>query len=144
MNVTLSIVLGVILLLAALFLIIAILLQNGKSKGTGVVTGGAETFFGKNKAKSIDKKLGLLTAVVATIFIVIVIGVFMVEKNGWFSPDTDTESSSSVAHDHDGDGKPDHDDDEHVDSSSNSGSSSNTSTDTSSDTSSSTATDTNS
>ena len=135
MSVTLSIVLGVILLLAALFLIVAILLQNGKSKGTGVVTGGAETFFGKNKAKSIDKKLGLLTAIVATAFIIIVIGVFMVEKNGWFAPEvesstnssssTSTDSSSAttdsssdtssntVEHDHDGDGVPDHGADAH-------------------------------
>ena len=135
MSVTLSIVLGVILLLAALFLIVAILLPNGKSKGTGVVTGGAETFFGKNKAKSIDKKLGLLTAIVATAFIIIVIGVFMVEKNGWFAPEvesstnssssTSTDSSSAttdsssdtssntVEHDHDGDGVPDHGADAH-------------------------------
>ena len=132
MSVTLSIVLGVILLLAALFLIVAILLQNGKSKGTGVVTGGAETFFGKNKAKSIDKKLGLLTAIVATAFIIIVIGVFMVEKNGWFAPEVESSSNSSsssssststdsssdtssntVEHDHDGDGVPDHGADAH-------------------------------
>jgi preprotein translocase subunit SecG len=134
MNVTLSIVLGIVLLVAALFLIIAVLLQNGKSKGTGVVTGGAETFFGKSKAKSIDKKLGMLTAVVAVIFFVIIIGVFMIEKNGWFTPDTNTSTSTStstntssstssntstdtssntVEHDHDGDGKPDHGADEH-------------------------------
>lgn len=130
MNVTLSIVLGIVLLVAALFLIIAVLLQNGKSKGTGVVTGGAETFFGKNKAKAIDKKLGMLTVVVAVIFFVIIIGVFMIEKNGWFTPDTNTSTSTStssstssntstdtssdtVEHDHDGDGEPDHGADEH-------------------------------
>jgi protein translocase SecG subunit len=55
-----NIFLGILLLLAALFLIVAVLLQNGKSKGTGVVTGGAETFFGKNKGKAIDKKLSML------------------------------------------------------------------------------------
>ena len=128
MSVTLSIVLGVVLLLAALFLIVAILLQNGKSKGTGVVTGGAETFFGKNKAKSIDKKLSTLTVVVAILFILIVISVFVVEKRGWFDQDTststststntssntssdtssDTEHDASGDHDHDGDGVPDH------------------------------------
>ncbi len=72
-----NIFLGILLLLAALFLIVAVLLQNGKSKGTGVVTGGAETFFGKNKGKSIDKKLSVLTAIVAVVFVLLVIIVFV-------------------------------------------------------------------
>lgn len=72
-----NIFLGILLLLAALFLIVAVLLQNGKSKGTGVVTGGAETFFGKNKGKSIDKKLSILTAIVAVVFVLLVIIVFV-------------------------------------------------------------------
>ena len=72
-----NIFLGILLLLAALFLIVAVLLQNGKSKGTGVVTGGAETFFGKTKGKSIDKKLSLLTSIVAAVFVILVIIVFV-------------------------------------------------------------------
>lgn len=80
MNNTLSIVLGSVLLVLALFLIIAVLLQNGKSKGTGVVTGGAETFFGKNKAKAIDKQLSKLTIVAAVLFIVCSIVVFSLIK----------------------------------------------------------------
>ena len=80
MNNTLSIVLGSVLLALALFLIIAVLLQNGKSKGTGVVTGGAETFFGKNKAKAIDKKLSKLTIVAAVLFIICSIVVFSLIK----------------------------------------------------------------
>lgn len=74
-----NIFLGILLLLAALFLIVAVLLQNGKSKGTGVVTGGAETFFGKTKGKSIDKKLSLLTTIVAVVFVVLVIIVFVTQ-----------------------------------------------------------------
>ena len=72
-----NIFLGILLLLAALFLIVAVLLQNGKSKGTGVVTGGAETFFGKNKGKAIDKKLSIMTAIVAAVFVLLVIIVFV-------------------------------------------------------------------
>lgn len=73
-----QIALGIILLVAAVFLIIAVLLQNGKSKGlSGTISGGAETFFGKNKAKTIDKKLSVLTTVVAVIFVVITLVVFV-------------------------------------------------------------------
>ena len=99
MNNTLSIVLGSVLLLLALFLIIAVLLQNGKSKGTGVVTGGAETFFGKNKAKAIDKKLSKLTIAAAILFIVCSIIVFSLIKapEGIVNPGTDTNTSTGTA-----------------------------------------------
>ena len=74
------IALGIILLVAALFLIIAVLLQNGKSKGlSGTISGGAETFFGKNKGKTIDKKLSVITTVVAIVFVVITLVVFVAQ-----------------------------------------------------------------
>ncbi|MBO5286856.1 MAG: preprotein translocase subunit SecG [Clostridia bacterium] len=72
------IVLGILLLLSALFLIVAVLLQNGKSKGiSGAITGGAETFFGKSKAKSMDKKLAMATTIIAIVFVVLVIIAFI-------------------------------------------------------------------
>ena len=75
-----QIALGIILLAAALFLIIAVLLQNGKSKGlSGTISGGAETFFGKNKGKTIDKKLSVITTVVAIVFVVITLVVFVAQ-----------------------------------------------------------------
>ena len=96
MNNTLSIVLGSILLVLALFLIIAVLLQNGKSKGTGVVTGAAETFLGKNKAKAIDKKLSKLTIVAAILFIICSIVVFSLIKapEGVVNDGTNTSAST--------------------------------------------------
>ncbi len=55
----------------ALVLILVVLLQNGKSAGlSGSIGGGAETFFGKNKARTIDGMLEKATAVVALLFIV--------------------------------------------------------------------------
>ena len=91
-----NIFLGILLLLAALFLIVAVLLQNGKSKGTGVVTGGAETFFGKNKGKSIDKKLSVLTAIIAVVFVLLVIIVFVSQDYvDIFGGDTDKTQTST-------------------------------------------------
>ena len=91
-----NIFLGILLLLAALFLIVAVLLQNGKSKGTGVVTGGAETFFGKNKGKSIDKKLSILTAIVAVVFVLLVIIVFVSQDyTDIFGGDSDHDHTST-------------------------------------------------
>ena len=48
----LEIVLGVILILAAIVLVTVVLLQSSKNdRLSGVIAGGAETFFGKSKGK---------------------------------------------------------------------------------------------
>ena len=64
-------VLGGILLAAALFLVIAVLMQSGKSHGlSGSIAGGAETFFGKNKGRTVDAMLKKFTAVIASLFVI--------------------------------------------------------------------------
>lgn len=76
----LNIVFGVLLLIAALFLIVAVLMQNGKSHGlSGAIAGGAETFFGKQKGATIEKKLSKLTTIVAIVFVVIVVVVYVLQ-----------------------------------------------------------------
>ena len=78
MNTALNITLGIILLLAAIFLIVAVLMQSGKShKLSGTIAGGAETFFGKTKGKSIDKLFSKLTTIVSVVFVVLVIVVYI-------------------------------------------------------------------
>ena len=55
----------------SVLLVATVLLQSGKSAGlSGSVGGGAETFFGKNKAKTLDGMLEKLTAVLAVLFII--------------------------------------------------------------------------
>ena len=60
----------VLLVVSALILIVTILLQPGESNGLGAIAGGAETFFGKNKAKTMEGKLALATKISAAAFIV--------------------------------------------------------------------------
>jgi preprotein translocase subunit SecG len=70
----LRIILTIVLVIAELFLIAVVLLQSGKSAGlSGSIAGGAETFFGKNKAKSYEGKLQFLTKIAAILFIAIAI-----------------------------------------------------------------------
>ena len=69
----LEIVLGIILMLFAIAIIIVILLQEGNQKNLGVVTGGADTFLSKNKARSVDAFLARWTKVIAIGFFVLVI-----------------------------------------------------------------------
>ena len=77
-----EIVLGIILLVAAIFLVVAILMQNGKShRLSGAIAGGAETFFGKTKGASIDKTLNTLTTIVAIVFVIIVVIMYVVQPD---------------------------------------------------------------
>ena len=55
----------------SVILVAVVLLQSGKSAGlSGSIGGGAETFFVKNKAKTLDGMLEKATAVLALLFIV--------------------------------------------------------------------------
>lgn len=55
-----GIVLGSVLIVAAIAIIIVIILQQGNQQGIGVVSGAADSYFSKNKARSIDAKLARL------------------------------------------------------------------------------------
>ena len=67
-----KIVLSVAQFLGALFLIVVILLQQGKRAGlSGAISGMADTFLSKNKARTWDAKLAKLTVLIAVLFMVI-------------------------------------------------------------------------
>ena len=74
----LEITLGIILLVMALFLVVAVMLQSGKDKKSGVISGGAETFFGKSNVTTADKILNRLTIAVSIVFALIVIIMYVV------------------------------------------------------------------
>ncbi|NLI61026.1 MAG: preprotein translocase subunit SecG [Clostridiales bacterium] len=62
----------ILLVLFELFLIIVVLLQSGKSAGLSAsLGGGSETFFGKNKARSLEGRLQRLTTISAAGFIIL-------------------------------------------------------------------------
>lgn len=69
----LGIVLGVVLALVSVAIIVVIILQEGNQQGLGVVTGAADSYFSKNKARSIDAFLSRWTKVFAAIFVLFVI-----------------------------------------------------------------------
>lgn len=57
-------------ILASLVLIVVVLMQSGKSAGlSGAISGGAETFFGKNKGRTLDAILHKWTAFFAILFL---------------------------------------------------------------------------
>ncbi len=84
-----DIVFAIILLVAAVFLTIAVLMQSGKSHNlSGTIAGGADTFFGKTKGKTIDKVLSKITTVVAIIFALLVIVVYVIQDDNVVTKDS--------------------------------------------------------
>ena len=77
-------ILGSVLILATLVIIFVIILQESHQQGIGVVTGGADTFFSKNKARSIDSFLARWTKIFALLFVAIVLALnviaFLMQK----------------------------------------------------------------
>ena len=66
-----EVIFGIILILFSIGIIIIVLLQEGSQQNMGAVTGGADTFFSKNKARSIDAFLARWTKFIAVGFFVI-------------------------------------------------------------------------
>lgn len=72
MNETIRLVLTVVQVIVSLILILTVIFQSGKQAGmSGTVDGAADTFFGKNKGRSIDEKLAKVTKITAVCFILL-------------------------------------------------------------------------
>ncbi|MGN0174266.1 MAG: preprotein translocase subunit SecG [Acutalibacteraceae bacterium] len=69
---------GGILIVLALIIIAVVLLQEGRRKGlSGVISGGADTFLSKGKAKAVDARLAKWTKYIAALFIILVLVCFI-------------------------------------------------------------------
>lgn len=77
----LELIITIVHVILAVVLVAIVLFQSGAQQGlSGSIAGGAETFFGKNKARSIDGILAKCTAAVAFLFIVTSIVLFIITK----------------------------------------------------------------
>ena len=69
---TIQIIFAVIQMLSGLAVTVIVLMQSGKSAGlSGAISGGAETFLSKGKAKTLDAKLAKATKWFALAFVVL-------------------------------------------------------------------------
>ena len=64
-------ILTVIFVLVCIAAVILVLLQEGRSAGLGAIAGGAETYWGKNKGRSMEGKLVQITKYLAIGFMLI-------------------------------------------------------------------------
>ena len=67
----LRIVLYVVLIILSVFVSILILMQEGKHQGLGALSGSAETYWSKNKGRSVEGKLVKYTTILTALLIIL-------------------------------------------------------------------------
>ena len=96
---TLKVVLTVLHLIIAFGLMAVVLFQSSKSEGlSGSIAGGAETFFGKNKGKTMDGVLAKFTVVLAILFVITSVSLSVLSKKSEGN-DTADDTTSQVQED---------------------------------------------
>lgn len=70
----LEIILGVLLILSSIIIIVVVLMQQSREAGlSGAISGAADTFFGKNKGRTIEAKLEKFTKYFGIFFFLLVL-----------------------------------------------------------------------
>ncbi|MBD5530370.1 MAG: preprotein translocase subunit SecG [Lachnospiraceae bacterium] len=67
----LRVILTVLFIFDCVALVVVVLMQEGKAAGLGAISGAAETYWGKNKGRSMEGMLVKVTKVLAVGFILL-------------------------------------------------------------------------
>lgn len=67
----LNTVLTVVFIVLSIAITVVILMQEGKSAGLGAIAGAADTYWGKNKGRSMEGMLVKITRICVILFLVI-------------------------------------------------------------------------
>jgi preprotein translocase subunit SecG len=70
---TLRVILTILFIIVCIAIIVLVLLQEGKSAGLGALSGAAESYWGKNKARTMQGMLVKLTKIFGVLFMVLAI-----------------------------------------------------------------------
>ena len=66
--------------LCAGFVTIVVMIQSGNSNGVSALGGSSDTFYGKNKSKTVESKLRRLTVICIAIMTVLLIAYYIIER----------------------------------------------------------------
>ncbi|MCI5857745.1 MAG: preprotein translocase subunit SecG [Agathobacter sp.] len=66
-------ILTIIFIIISVVITVVILMQEGKSAGLGAISGAADTYWGKNKGRSMEGILVKLTKIAVILFLVIAV-----------------------------------------------------------------------
>ena len=73
-------VVSVVLIIAALFMIVTVLLQSSEEGGIGALTGQSNSYLSKSKAKTFEAKLALGTKIAAGVFVALSLVMLILTK----------------------------------------------------------------
>ena len=74
-----ELILDILMVISAIVMIVTVLLQSSDDDGMSALTGGSDTFFGKNKNNTLEGKLALATKVSSIVFVVLAIVMLLVK-----------------------------------------------------------------
>ena len=66
-------ILTILFIVVCVALVVLVLMQEGKSAGLGAISGTTETYWGKNKGRSMEGLLVKLTKVLAALFMILAV-----------------------------------------------------------------------
>lgn len=66
-------ILTVVFVIVCIALVVLVLMQEGKSAGLGAISGAAETYWGKNKGRSMEGQLVKITKILAVSFLLLAV-----------------------------------------------------------------------
>lgn len=64
-------ILTILFVIICVALVVLVLMQEGKSDGLGAISGAAESYWGKNKGRSMEGRMVKITTFLAVAFIVL-------------------------------------------------------------------------
>lgn len=68
----LRVIVTILYVIVCIGLVVVVLMQEGKSAGlSGAINGVADTYWGKNKGRSMEGALALITKILAALFLVL-------------------------------------------------------------------------
>lgn len=78
----LEIILLAVLLISGLIIIVAVMMQKSNDEGlSGTISGGSDTFYGKDKSSHTERTLFICTVVAAIIFVLAVLAVYVIQPD---------------------------------------------------------------
>ena len=70
---------GAVLILSSIVIVVVVMLQQSQQQGlSGAIAGGSDTFFDKNKGRTLDAKLAKITKIIAAVFFVVALAATLI------------------------------------------------------------------
>ncbi len=79
-----------LLLVSAVFIVVAVLMQKSSEDGlSGTIAGGSDTFYGKDKSSHSDRAIYKWTIIAAVVFMIAVLAVYVFQPDYSYAPSPD-------------------------------------------------------